>query len=305
MQDTPDTLRIGAAFPQARVGSDAGAVKDFGQGVESLGFDFLEVYDHVLGASRADHPDLTGPYDAEDPFYEPFVLFGYLAALTRTIEFVTGVLILPQRQTALVAKQAAIVDVLSGGRLRLGIGVGWNPVEYEALGERFDDRGRRSEEQIALLRALWTQEIVTFNGRWHTVTAAGINPLPVQRPIPLWIGGKADVVTQRVGRLADGWITLYDQPDEACRTKIEAMRDAAEQAGRARNEVGFGAWVSLGNKTPDQWEAEAEAWRALGVTHLTINTAFHSPYFNHVASPVASVDEHLALLEQYRDAVMG
>jgi probable F420-dependent oxidoreductase len=296
-------MRIGAAFPTTRIGSDPIAVRDFAQGVEGLGYAFIEAYDHVLGASREVYPDFSGPYSTDDPFYEVFVLFGYLAGLTRSIEFMKGVLVLPQRQTALVAKQAAIIDVLSGGRLRLGVGVGWNSAEFEALGEDFHNRGRRCEEQIEVLRALWTEDVVTFHGRWHTINAAGINPLPVQRPIPIWIGGRADVVTERVGRLADGWVTLYDQPDEVCRGRIEAMRDVAERAGRRREDIAFGAWVSLGGKTPDQWADEAAAWRALGVTHLTVNTEFHDPP-RHIASSAQTVDEHLVLFEQYRDAVM-
>ena len=294
-------MRIGAALPQEATKADPISVRDFAQAVEQLGYAHLEVYDHVLGASRETYPDLTGPYQSEHPFYEPFVLFGYLAGQTRSIELVTGVIILAQRQTALVAKQAAIVDVLSGGRLRLGIGTGWNPVEFEALGENFRNRGRRSEEQIAVLRALWTQEEVTFRGEWHTVVAAGINPLPAQRPIPIWIGGRAEAVAERSGRLGDGWITIHYAPDERCRAHIETVRTAARQAGRDPTAVGLEAWVSLGGLEPDEWATEAEAWRRLGMTHLTVNTEFTSG--RHTASAAKTVDEHVALLERYRDAV--
>ena len=187
-------MRIGVVFPQLEIGNDPALIRDYAQAAESLGYDHILVYDHVLGANRETHDWLRGPYRHPDAFHEPFVLFGYLAGLTEKIELVTGILILPQRQTALVAKQAAEVDVLSGGRLRLGIGIGWNSVEYEALGEDFSNRGRRSEEQIEVMRGLWTNDLVTLNGRWHTITDAGINPLPVQRPIPVWFGGYDDRV---------------------------------------------------------------------------------------------------------------
>jgi probable F420-dependent oxidoreductase len=294
-------MRIGVALPQEATKADPSAVRDFAQAVEQLGYAHLEVYDHVLGASRDAYPALTGPYRTEHPFYEPFVLFGYLAGQTTSIELVTGVIILAQRQTALVAKQAAIVDVLSGGRLRLGIGTGWNPVEFEALGENFRNRGRRSEEQIAVLRALWTQEQVTFKGQWHSIVAAGINPLPVQRPIPIWIGGRAEAVGERCGRLGDGWIAIHDAPDERAAMHIAGIRDAARQAGRDTSAVGLEVWVSLGGLEPDEWVAEVEAWRRLGMTHLTVNTEFTSG--RHKATTAKTLDEHLALLEQYRDCV--
>ena len=224
-------MRIGVALPQEATRADPIAVRDFAQAAEQLGYAHLEVYEHVLGASRETYPDLAGPSRLEHAFYEPFVLFGYLAGQTRSLELVTGVIILSQRQTALVAKQAAIVDVLSGGRLRLGIGTGWNPVEFEALGENFHNRGRRSEEQIAVLRALWTQEAVTFRGQWHTIVDAGINPRPVQRPIPIWIGGRAEAVAARSGRLGDGWIMLHCPPDEQARAHIETVQNRSAAGG--------------------------------------------------------------------------
>ncbi|MDP7415205.1 MAG: LLM class F420-dependent oxidoreductase, partial [SAR202 cluster bacterium] len=187
-------MKFGAVFPQIEFGNDPVAIRDYAQAAEGMGFEHIIVYDHVVGANAASRPGWSGAYNHNNPFHEPFVFFGYLAGVTETIGLVTAVIILPQRQTALVAKQAAEVDVLSGGRLRLGIGTGWNQVEYEALGENFHNRGRRSEEQIKLMRQLWTNELVTFDGRWHKVTDAGINPLPVQRPIPVWLGGSADQV---------------------------------------------------------------------------------------------------------------
>ncbi|MGH2443796.1 MAG: LLM class F420-dependent oxidoreductase, partial [Chloroflexota bacterium] len=198
-------MRIGVTFPQTEITADPIAVRDYAQAAEELGYSHVLAYDHVVGADRSTRPDWRGPYDLHTMFHEVLVLFGYLAAITRRLELVSGVLILPQRQTVLVAKQVAEIDVLSGGRLRLGIGVGWNDVEYQALGEDFHNRGRRSEEQIAVLRELLSKESVTFHGRWHTVEAAGINPMPVQRPIPIWIGGSSEVTLRRVARIGDGW----------------------------------------------------------------------------------------------------
>jgi probable F420-dependent oxidoreductase len=198
-------MRTGAVFPQTEIGADPVAVRDYVQAAESLGYTHLLAYDHVLGANAGSRPGWRGAYRHTDQFHEVMVLFGYVAGLTETLELATGILILPQRQTPLVAKQAAEIDVLSGGRLRLGIGIGWNHVEYEALSENFHDRGRRSEEQIEVLRLLWTNELSTYEGRWHTVSDGGINPLPVQRPIPIWFGGMDERVLRRLARLGDGW----------------------------------------------------------------------------------------------------
>ena len=223
-------MQLGAIFPQTEIGADPAAVRDFAQAAEGLGYEHLLVFDHVLGADASKRESWERPYSHVDTFHEPFVLFGYLAAITETIQMTTGILILPQRQTALVAKQAAAVDVLTGGRLRLGIGIGWNDVEYEALGENFGNRGRRSAEQIELLRLLWTQDVVNYEGRYHKVTHAGINPLPVQRPIPLWFGGGAPQVVRRLARLGDGWFPQF-QPDSEGQEKIGDMRELAQSGG--------------------------------------------------------------------------
>src|SRR4051812_2145062 len=190
-------VRLGVVFPQVEVGADPGGVRAFAQAAEELGYDHLLAYVHVLGADTTDRPDWPGPYRAEDQFHEIFVLFGYLAAVAPGLELVAGVLVLPQRQTALAAKQAAEIDLLTGGRFRLGVGLGWNYVEFEALGEDFTNRGRRSEEQIEVMRRLWTEPVVDFEGTWHRIPRAGINPLPVQRPIPVWIGASAEPALRR------------------------------------------------------------------------------------------------------------
>ena len=284
-------MRIGVVFPQTELGGDPGAVRAMGQRVEELGFTHLLAYDHVLGADPAVHPDWAGPYDVDTTFHEPLVMFGYLAAVTTTLELVTGVIILPQRQTALVAKQAAEVDLLTGGRFRLGVGLGWNAVEYEALGENFGDRGRRSEEQIELLRRLWTERSVTFEGRHHRVVGAGVAPLPVQRPIPLWIGAASPRAYARVGRLADGWFPMFGpgpRLDEARGVVDEAARDA----GRDPASIGMEGRVSWQGDL-DAVLAAIEAWRQIGATHLTVNT---------MGAGLTTVDEHLEALEAVADA---
>src|SRR5438105_345946 len=205
-------MQIGVTFPQTEIGADPVVIRDYAQTIEGLGYKHIVVFDHVLGADPSNRPGWRG-YTHRDMFHEPFVLFGYLAALTQ-LEMVPAVIILPQRQTALVAKQATEVDVLTGGKLRLGVGVGWNPVEYEALGMDFHARGRVIEEQIEVMRLLWSQEIVNYTGKYHTIKSAGLNPLPVRRSIPIWTGGRADVVLQRTARTADGWFPLGPPSDE-------------------------------------------------------------------------------------------
>lgn len=264
-------MRIGVVFPQTEIGDDPAIVKDYAQTAEGLGYSHLLVYDHVLGASTANRPSWTGPYTSDTLFHEPFVLFGYMAALTEKIELVTGVIILPQRQTALVAKQAAEIDVLSGGRLRLGVGIGWNEVEYEALGESFTNRGKRIEEQIEVMRRLWTEPVVDFKGKWHAVPEAGINPLPVQRPIPIWIGGGAEAVLERTGRIGDGWFPQM-RPDDRAKAAIDKIRTYAQQAGRDPSTIGIEARLNLREGDPDSWHSQIERWRELGATYLGINT---------------------------------
>ncbi len=292
-------MQCGVTFPQVEIGTDPGAIRAYAQAAEALGFDYLLAYDHVLGADLSARPDWKplrgGPpaYVHTDSFHEPFTLFGYLAGVTERIGLATGVLVLSQRQTALVAKQAAEVDVLSGGRLRLGVGIGWNDVEYEALGMNFHDRGARSEEQVALLKALWTQEVVTFEGRWHKVTAAGINPLPVQRPIPVWFGGRADQVLRRAARVGDGFY-LNQQPDEQVKKTVEQLHSYTREAGRDPSEVGIEGGVQLGKRTVEQCAELAKAWEPLGGTHVTFNT---------MASGLRTPDDHIDAISRYKAAL--
>ena len=289
-------MRIGVVFPQLEIGNDPVLIRDYAQAAESLGYDHLLVYDHVLGANRETHDWLRGPYRHPDAFHEPFVLFGYLAGLTQTIELVTGILILPQRQTALVAKQAAEVDVLSGGRLRLGIGIGWNSVEYEALNEDFTNRGRRSEEQIEVMRELWTNDLVTFEGRWHSITDAGINPLPIQRPIPVWFGGYDDRVLRRIGRMGDGWIIAGggNAPTPEVTLAVERVKGYAQDAGRDPSGMGFEKVISYGDSLLAEAPKTVSDWKAVGVTHLSLNT---------MKSGISTPSDHIEAIRRFKEAL--
>ena len=233
-------MKLGVVFPQTEIGTDPEVVARFATTAEAAGYDHIIAFDHVLGANTASRPDWQGPYTSESLFHEPFVLYGYLAGLTESLELVTAVIILPQRQTALVAKQAASLDVLSGGRLRLGIGTGWNDVEYEALGENFHDRGVRSEEQIDLMRKLWADDTIDYDGRWHRVTDAGLNPLPVRRSIPLWLGGMAPQVIERVGRHRGRLVPVL-QPGPRGAARHDAGRGARRRPRPGRHRRGMHA----------------------------------------------------------------
>jgi probable F420-dependent oxidoreductase len=271
-------MRVGVTFPQTEIGADPRVVADFARASEETGYHYLVAYDHVLGVV----PRAEGwiGYTHRDMFHEPFVLFGYLAAITQRLELVNGILVLPQRQTAVVAKQAAEVDLLSGGRLRLGVGVGWNDAEFEAVGEDFHTRGARIEEQVAVLRALWTRDVVTFQGRWHRIVQAGINPLPVQRPIPIWMGGESDVVLRRIARLADGWMaggairtptSRLPQAPGGYAGMVERLREYARDAGRDPATVGLERRINFADGAPE-WVSAAAAWREIGGSHLSVNT---------------------------------
>jgi probable F420-dependent oxidoreductase len=262
-------VRLGAVFPQTESGTDVGAIRAYVEAVEGAGFDHLSIYDHVLGASPDRPGGWRGPYSTEHLFHEVMVFYGYLAAITSRIELWTSILILPQRQTALVAKQAAEIDLLSGGRLRLGVGLGWNPVEYEALGDDFSSRGRRIEEQIEVLRRLWSEPVVDYAGDQHHISNAGLNPLP-GRPIPIWMGGSAEAAKRRIARLADGW--MINRPwEEDAESAPARMRAYVEEAGREPRDFGIDVRVGVRDGVESTLAAAAR-WEELGVTHLTVDT---------------------------------
>jgi probable F420-dependent oxidoreductase len=293
-------VEFGVVFPQTEIGIDPGAISAFAQAAEELGFAHLLIYDYVLGAVPRGGEWLG--YTHEDTFHEPFVILGYIAGMTRRLVLATGILILPQRQTALVAKQAAEVDVLSGGRMRLGVGVGWNTVEYDVLGEDFHRRGARFEEQITVLRTLWTQEVITFTGRFHRIVEAGINPLPVQRPIPIWFGGESEAAMRRIARLGDGWIlggTLqtphqrHPQVRGGFPAMVEQFRGFLQEAGRPAGAVALERRVAA-SAGPEKWTSTADEWRRIGGTHLSLST---------MNAGYATPDQHIAAMRRFRETV--
>ena len=294
-------MQIGAIFPQTEIEADAGSIREYVQAVEEMQFDYLFIADHVLGADPAHHQHVQDHYYTHHSvIHESLTTLAFVSALTTKIRLVTGILILPQRQTALVAKQAAEIDVLSGGRLTLGIGVGWNHVEFEALGEDFSNRGVRSEEQINLMRALWTQDVVDFDGRWHSVRSAGIKPLPVQRPIPVWFGagGSAgpvprDVVLRRIARMGDGWFPSFG-PDDTAKAVLGKMETYIAEAGRQPEDVGLAGRLRMPGKSPDEWLVEAEGWRDLGATHIMAEAR---------RGPLSSVSQHIEAMQQFREVI--
>jgi probable F420-dependent oxidoreductase len=294
-------MQIGMVFPQLEIGADRVVIRDFVQAIEALGYDHLLTAEHVLGADKTHRPGWRA-YDIADMFHEPFVLFGYIAGCTIRIGLATCILVLPQRQTALVAKQAAQVDVFCGGRLRLGIGIGWNAVEYEALGEDFRTRGARVGEQIQVLRTLWTAPSVTVRGKRHAIVEAGLNPLPVQRPIPVWIGGDSDVALRRAAALGDGWMPGVGSYSpllataEGRRGLVERLHGFARAAGRDPSSIGIEARVSLADGGPDEWRHAAGEWRDLGATHVSAMT---------YGAGLRNVGEHLTMARRFLDAVRG
>ena len=294
-------MEIGVIFPQTEIEPDRGAVRDFAQAAQDMGYAYLFIADHVLGADarQYDHP-LFGMYNHESVVHESMTLMGYLAAVAPGMGLTSGILILPQRQTVLVAKQAAEIDILCGGRLRLGIGVGWNFVEFEALGQNFNDRGVRSAEQIRVMRELWTKESVDFHGRWHDITHAGINPLPVQRPIPVWLGVGSpaapippDVSLRRVARIADGWCPNFG-PDGAGRALQDKVHGYMAEYGRDPAALGLDGRLKTMGASPEDWIAETAAWREMGASHLSIENR---------RGGLKTADEHIEMMRRYKDAV--
>jgi probable F420-dependent oxidoreductase len=288
-------MHIGVTFPTLEIGTDPTLIRDYAQAVEDLGYHHILLLDHVVGFDRPDFVGSFGPMTHSTLIHEPLTLLSFLAACTQRIELVTGVLVLPQRQTVLVAKQAAEVDVLSGGRLRLGIGVGWIPAEFEALDQEYHNRGLRSEEQIAVLRALWTEPTITFHGRWHHLEAAGINPQPVQRPIPIWIGGYADPALRRVARIGDGWMA-GGAPDSQAQATLDRLRGYVAEVGRPPAAVGVHALLVLGQESDMTWEAQVAGWRALGATHLSLDT---------MRVGLAQPQDHIKMLRRMKQVLDG
>src|ERR1700693_2867890 len=295
-------MELGALIPLGDIGGDPAAVRAYAQAVEAMGYDCLEAPDHVLGVNAAARPDWDlSRSTSKDLFHDPFVLFGFLAGCTSKLGFSTGVMILPQRQTVLVAKQAACLDVLCGGRFRLGIGVGWNEAEFLGLNENFRNRGRRSEEQVQVMQALWAQQHVAFKGRYHTIDDAGINPRPASGKVAVWFGGHHDRTLERIAKWGDGWMPNAYPPDQSALDVFAELRRLTEQAGRDPGKVGIEVWVAIGNGDEAGWTREAQFWKQAGASHLCLTTTFNRRHHKRISGH--SMSEHLAALRRYHAAI--
>ncbi len=287
-------MQIGAVFPHNEIGTDPGAIKAYAQGVEAMGITHLLIYDHVLGADPDREGGFRGPYDKDVAFHEPFTTFAFIAGVTDKIDLITTVMILPQRQTVLAAKQAAEVALLSNNRFKLGIGVGWNELEYVGLNETFNNRGRRQEEQVDVMRKLWSEDSLDYTGEYHRIDKASINPRP-SKTIPIWFGGSAPALLDRVARLGDGWIPLMGANDKA-KACIDTIKQTRKAAGLSFANFGIQAQAQYAGGSPERWRKHAEAWRGMGCTHLAVAT--------HNAGPT-NVDGHLARIGEYQQALQG
>lgn len=287
-------MKIGVVYPQIELDPDPAVIRDYAQAAESLGFSHVLAYDHILGANPDRPGGWSGPYTYQNPFMEPFVLFSYLAGITTQLEFVTGIIILPQRETSLVAKQAATLDVLCAGKQRLGVGIGWNKVEYIAQNKDFHNRGKRIEEQVQLLNRLWTEPLVEFDGRWHSIADAGINPLPVQRPIPIWFGGHADIVLRRMARLGQGWMPTYRTAQDAA-PSLENLAQYLEENGRSMADFGLEARLHLRHGQADVLARGLEAWKNAGATHVSLNT---------MGAGLQTPEEHIQAIQSFASVVL-
>jgi len=285
-------MQISAWFPTRDIGTDPVRIRDWAQAAEELGYDHIEVPDHVFGATARD--GWSPRYNEQDPFHETFVTLGFLAGVTTTIGLASGVLILPQRQTGVVAKQATQVDILSGGRLRLGVGVGWNHVEYEALNEDWKSRGTRQREQVEVLKKLWRDDLVTYQGRFHQFTEVNITPRPVQRPIPVWFGGSSDAVVKRAAQIGDGWMPIM-APDHEAEDKLEQLRNHLSDCGRDPSAFGIEGWLRMDKADPDEWSVAAEGWRKLGADIVMLYPMYRIPNF----------DDQIETLRRFKEVVSG
>jgi probable F420-dependent oxidoreductase len=295
-------MQLGALVPFNDTGGNPSVVRDFAQNLEAMGYDFLEAPDHVLGGNPASNAGTDARAAvAAGMYHDPFVLLGYLAAATSKLTFSTGVLIVAQRQTALVAKQAACLDVLSGGRFRLGIGVGWNPIEFTGLNENFHNRGRRSEEQARVMQALWAQPHVTFKGKYHTIDDAGINPRPASGRVPLWYGGHHEHTLPRIAKWGDGWMPNAYPPNQSALDIFAELHRLTEQAGRDPGSVGIEVWTSCGDTREADWRREIAFWKQAGVSHICLTTTFNNRHHHRI--PGKTLADHLAAIKRYRDAI--
>jgi probable F420-dependent oxidoreductase len=293
------TMHLGIALPFGDIGGDGGIVREFAELAEAEGYQGLTLADHVLGGNPAN--PASGRAGGLGLFHDPFVAFGFIAACTKKVELSTQVLILAQRQTVLVAKQAASLDVLSGGRFRFGVGVGWNELEFVGLNENFHNRGKRSEEQVQVMKALWADPYVTFEGKWHRLPDVGINPRPPSRKIPLWFGGHMDVTLQRIAKWGDGWMMLSEPPGPKAVAEFDKLRRLVEAEGRDPASVGLEVWTSTGTGTEKDWREEISFWKKAGVTHVTLHNTFGG--YHHKRMAGRSMSDHVNAMRRYCNAV--
>jgi probable F420-dependent oxidoreductase len=284
-------MKYGVSFPQGQSMFEPGAVRAFAEAVEGLGYDYITMSDHVMGADITNRPDWTLPHTVDKPSREPLIVMGYMAACTQRIMLGTAVVIMPQRQTVLVAKQMTEIDLLSNGRTMLGVGVGRVEIEYQGMNENYHNRGKRLEEQIALLRALWTNKSTTFHGEWHTIEEAGLNTMPIQRPIPIWMGGSSEVAVRRIARLADGWLPSSSKAGEFA-AALEQFQGWAREAGRDPSTISVAPRMSLDSAEEDNWVEQAASWASNGATHLGLSTRGKSD----------KVDDQIDLLRRFSEA---
>lgn len=294
-------MQLGASLPVGDIGTGPTVVRDYAQTLEGMGFDYIQAPDHVLGGNPAGHKDKARVGTSVTAYHDPFVLFSFIAGCTNKIGFAPGVLILAQRQAVLVAKQAASLDELSGGRLRLGIGVGWNELEFTGLNENFKNRGKRSEEQVQVMQALWANDHVDFRGKYHTIDDSGINPRPKSGRVPVWFGGHVDATLERTAKWGDGWMPLAYPADDSALKAFDKLRGLVAAAGRSMNDVGIEVWMSLGSDNPDQWRRDFSFWKKAGVTHVTAHTTYASGHHKRIAGKTSA--EHLAAIGKFQKAV--
>jgi probable F420-dependent oxidoreductase len=286
-------MNIGLVFPQTEYGSDPASIIDYAQTAEALGYSHVLAYDHILGANPDRPGGWNGPYTHRSAFLEPLVLFSFMAGVTTRLGFIPGVIILPQRQTGVVAKQASVLDVLCGGRLRMGVGLGWNEVEYTALNENFKNRGRRIEEQVALLRLLWTEPLVTFSGDWHQIPDAGLNPMPVQQPIPIWFGGHAPQAIRRAARLGDGWLPNHRKPEDV-RPALEIIYEELERSGKPSADFGIEARLHYDDGDVEKWSQLLSGWKSINISHISFNT---------MGAGFTKPEEHLEAVRRFAEVM--
>ena len=281
-------MQLNALYPTRDIGRDPARIRDWAQAAEDLGYSYIEVPDHVFGTTPRD--GWKPLYDHAEPFHETFTTLAYLAAVTKSIRLSTGVLVLPQRQTGVVAKQAAEVDILSEGRLRLGVGSGWNHVEYSSLDSEWKTRGARQAEQIVVLRRLWTEDLVTYSGRFHDLREVAVVPPPIQRPIPIWLGGGSDVVVRRAAEIADGWMPIM-APNAEAEAKLADLRSRLIALGRDPDTFGLEGWLRVNDPVPQVWGEAAAGWRRLGAQMVMLYPMYRMTTF----------DEQIETLRRFKE----